>query len=225
MAFFLKKRFARNLKNPQNTIIGSYVKKKLIEWNSHLEENAVKLCRLEPHQNVLEVGFGPGIGIKKALEYLKDGTGKMYGIETSKHMIEECKERFKNEIFDDKLVLLETSVHNIPCNDNFFDRVFHVDSFHYWPNLDGGMHELYRVMKPHSYMVVPIDLERVKKLSAQKLLRNCNSPDFYTLKYSLERQGFVDIKTDKFWDAKKQESFYVLFARTNKIEENPLVIS
>ena len=39
--------------------------------NTNLERNAVRLCNIAPHHQVLEVGFGPGIGLEEAYHYIK----------------------------------------------------------------------------------------------------------------------------------------------------------
>ena len=41
--------------------------------NKILEENAVRLCRLEKHHKVLEVGFGLGLGLKAAARNIEAG--------------------------------------------------------------------------------------------------------------------------------------------------------
>lgn len=45
--------------------------------NRGLEENAVKLCDISKDDSVLEVGFGPGIGIQEAYMRIK---GKLHSI-------------------------------------------------------------------------------------------------------------------------------------------------
>lgn len=45
--------------------------------NRGLEENAVKLCDISKDDSVLEVGFGPGIGIQEAYMRIK---GKLHSM-------------------------------------------------------------------------------------------------------------------------------------------------
>ena len=47
--------------------------KQLLRHNQPLEENAAKLCGIKPDDKVLEVGFGPGLGLKAAYQYIKGG--------------------------------------------------------------------------------------------------------------------------------------------------------
>jgi cyclopropane fatty-acyl-phospholipid synthase-like methyltransferase len=48
------------------------------------------------HHNVLEVGFGPGLGLKEACK--KIDVGCVYGIEVSDRMIEDASKLLRDEI-------------------------------------------------------------------------------------------------------------------------------
>lgn len=55
-------------------LIGSnFIFQKVVfeDKNKGLEENAVKLCNISKDDMVLEVGFGPGIGIHEAFMRIK----------------------------------------------------------------------------------------------------------------------------------------------------------
>ena len=43
----------------------------MLKMNSYLELNAVKMCKLKPDESVLEVGFGPGVGLQCAYDVVK----------------------------------------------------------------------------------------------------------------------------------------------------------
>ena len=60
---------------------------------------------------------------------------------------------FKSSIERQKLEICLGSVMELPYSDNFFDRVFHVNCFYFWPDLDQGISELRRVMKTDGLMV------------------------------------------------------------------------
>ena len=45
--------------------------RRLKEGNRDVELTAVKLSEIEPHHTVLEVGFGPGIGVRAAYDCIK----------------------------------------------------------------------------------------------------------------------------------------------------------
>ena len=43
----------------------------MVKKNTILETEAVKLCGIQPDHEVLEVGFGPGVGLKAAHDVVK----------------------------------------------------------------------------------------------------------------------------------------------------------
>ena len=43
----------------------------MLKNNSFLETNAVSLCKIQPDHNVLEIGFGAGVGLQAAYNILK----------------------------------------------------------------------------------------------------------------------------------------------------------
>ena len=47
----------------------------------------VKHLGVQPDDKVLEVGFGPGVGLEVALRKVEDGSGKVYGLEISQQMV------------------------------------------------------------------------------------------------------------------------------------------
>lgn len=76
---------------------------------------------LKPHYTLLEVGPGPG----QFLWALKDYVSELHGLEYSKHMIELCKEQFKNT--SKEVNLIQGTCWELPYPDNNFDVSLQVD--------------------------------------------------------------------------------------------------
>ena len=55
--------------------------------NASLENEIVDHLNLQPDHKVLEVGFGPGVGLNAALKKIQHGSGKVYGIDISEQMV------------------------------------------------------------------------------------------------------------------------------------------
>jgi 16S rRNA A1518/A1519 N6-dimethyltransferase RsmA/KsgA/DIM1 with predicted DNA glycosylase/AP lyase activity len=47
------------------------LQKYLVKTNRLVEHAAVRLCNIQPDDNVLEVGFGPGVGLNEAFKMVK----------------------------------------------------------------------------------------------------------------------------------------------------------
>uniref|UniRef100_A0A8C4Q2K2 Zgc:194242 n=1 Tax=Eptatretus burgeri TaxID=7764 RepID=A0A8C4Q2K2_EPTBU len=100
-----------------------------------------KLCLLEPGVEVLELGFGPGIGLKNALAKLGPH-GRLYGVDPSEYMHSVASQRLASGI------QVQEVAESLPLSDGTIDRVFHCNSYYYWTDLDKACNEIKRVMKP-----------------------------------------------------------------------------
>ena len=48
-----------------------FIQKLMLKNNSFLEQNAVALSKIHPNHNVLEVGYGAGVGLEAAYQVVK----------------------------------------------------------------------------------------------------------------------------------------------------------
>ena len=55
--------------------------------NASLENETAKHLNIQPDHKVLEIGFGPGIGLNAALEKVEHSSGKVYGIDISEQIV------------------------------------------------------------------------------------------------------------------------------------------
>ncbi|XP_046328309.2 uncharacterized methyltransferase YdaC-like [Haliotis rufescens] len=212
----LRNIIAENFRRPQKGLVGNFVSKFVFDKNNvYLEQNAARLSRIQPHHRVLEVGFGTGHGLQEAYEYVKDGTGMIYGIEYSELMLKKASRRMKQEIQHGKVDLCMGSVSQLPYNTDMFDSVFHCNSYYFWPDLKVASQELYRVMKPGSTMVTTINLDRIRRAQSKGFMKY-GSPDPVRFMWMLEESGFEDVKLEYLSDGDKK--FEAIFAR---IHEKP----
>lgn len=76
----------KQLGQPTRSLLGWLVSKFLKVHNRVVEENAVRLCNIQPGETVLELGHGPGIGLEAAAKLLTAPTGKLIGVDYSEYM-------------------------------------------------------------------------------------------------------------------------------------------
>ena len=99
----------------------------------------------------------------------------------------------------------------LPYSDNFFDRVFHVNCYYFWPDLDQGISELRRVMKTDGLMVSTLVRDGLNYASQKGFFKYAPhwSPEVYIAK--LAGGGFrnVSIETQK---TKSGFAFQVIYA-------------
>ncbi|XP_039605946.1 uncharacterized methyltransferase YdaC-like [Polypterus senegalus] len=149
--------------HPTLSLTGWMIKKILENIHETLEINTAKLAQIQPDSAVLEVGFGPGLGLQEAIRYLTNAKGKLYGLDHSEYMYSVASKRLREQIASGKAQLFLGSVEKIPLPDSVVDRVFHSNCHYYWPDLKKGSVELHRVMKPEGVMVTTFKLHSIKK--------------------------------------------------------------
>ncbi|MDV6343026.1 class I SAM-dependent methyltransferase [Nitrosomonas sp. Is37] len=105
-----------------------------------------RIARRQPNDRVLEIGFGPGVGI----ELLADSVslGKVAGIDPSEEMLEQTKDRNATGIATGRVELLRGSVERLPFEKAMFDKALAINSMQVWPDALAGLQETRRVLKP-----------------------------------------------------------------------------
>ncbi len=144
----LSNKVGKQLGHPTYSLTGWLVTK-FFKWNNQiLEENAVKLCNIQPNDTVLELGHGPGFGLQAAAQLLTGPEGKLLGVDYSQYMHEMASKRMKEQISRGKSVLYYSDVVAMPIEENTVDKVFHCNCYYFWPDLKAGARAIHRVMKP-----------------------------------------------------------------------------
>jgi ubiquinone/menaquinone biosynthesis C-methylase UbiE len=95
---------------------------------------------------ILDVGCGHGVDI---VNYEKMGASEVFGIDSSKAMIEEAK-----KIVNRKENLFVGSMENMPFKNSQFDVIVGRFSIHYLPDLDKTYEEFSRVLKKKGILVL-----------------------------------------------------------------------
>ncbi|XP_035673552.1 uncharacterized methyltransferase YdaC-like [Branchiostoma floridae] len=206
-----KEAFSRHLRHPSTGPVGWLVKHILVRTNRYLEKEAARLLGIQPHDRVLEVGFGPGLGLQYALEHIGgDGRGKVYRLEISPEMIHSATKRLHRHIASGKLHLTLGNVMNLPYPDNSMDRIFHVNCYYFWDDLDQGCKELNRVLSPGGAMITTMDYKTLKLSIKRDLNAYADKYDPYAYMKSLEQTGFTGVRMEHLKDGVKD--FEAIFA-------------
>jgi SAM-dependent methyltransferase len=127
-------------------LLGLYAQRFMLNNNSPKIEWAIKLCDIQDTDIVLEIGFGPGIGISMAATLAKQG--KIYGLDFSKAMMKKASRYNKVLIGNGKVVLRLGDLNPAPFPGNFFDKIFAVNVVYFWPRPEKELNEIARMLKP-----------------------------------------------------------------------------
>jgi ubiquinone/menaquinone biosynthesis C-methylase UbiE len=106
----------------------------------------IDLLQVRPADKVLEVGFGPGVGIQMLAN--SASAGYVAGVDPSKEMVAQATTRNKEPIESGRVDLRHGSVTSLPFADNTFDKALAVNSMQVWPDAEAGLREVRRVIKP-----------------------------------------------------------------------------
>ncbi|MGH3235129.1 MAG: class I SAM-dependent methyltransferase, partial [Streptosporangiaceae bacterium] len=91
----------------------------------------VSLLGMRPADQVLEIGFGPGLAIA---ELARAGAGHVYGIDHSGVMLRQASRRNAAAIRARRVTLIRASVDQLPTAlDGPFDAILAVNSLAFWP--------------------------------------------------------------------------------------------
>lgn len=105
----------------------------------------IDLLEVLPNDKILEVGFGPGVGIK--LLSRSASIGYVAGLDPSKEMVEATTARNGKAIKRGQVDLRIGSVDRLPFDDNTFDKTLAINSMQVWPDAVAGLREIWRVLK------------------------------------------------------------------------------
>ena len=104
----------------------------------------IDLLDIQLNDKVLEVGFGPGVGIQLLARLAS--AGYVAGVDPSREMVEQARTRNAKAIKG--VGLRHGSVESLPFVDNTFDKALAINSMQAWPDAIAGLREIRRVLKP-----------------------------------------------------------------------------
>jgi SAM-dependent methyltransferase len=112
----------------------------------------VSLLGVQPADQVLEIGFGPGLAVAALA---RAGAGHVYGIDHSGVMLRQASRRNAAAIRVGRVTLIRASVDQLPpALDGPFDAILAVNSLAFWPAPAQRLAELRRRLAPGGRMAI-----------------------------------------------------------------------
>jgi ubiquinone/menaquinone biosynthesis C-methylase UbiE len=105
----------------------------------------IDLLAIQPHDRVLEVGFGPGVGI--ALLAQAASAGCVAGVDASTEMVVQATARNRHAIQQGRVDVRHGTVECLPFADEPFDKALAINSMQVWTDIEAGLREVRRVLK------------------------------------------------------------------------------
>ena len=123
-------------------LMGSY----LDRANASINSLVYRRLAPEPHQHLLEIGFGGAELLMRIASALDNG--RIEGLELSSEMIANARRRAARLGLEQVTAFHQGSVEALPFADAVFDAACSVHTIYFWPDLDRGLAEIARVVKP-----------------------------------------------------------------------------
>jgi ubiquinone/menaquinone biosynthesis C-methylase UbiE len=155
----------------------------------------LSLLSPEPGDTILDIGCGGGRALKRLSSLVPDG--KLYGVDYAETAVACTKEENEADIASGKLTVVQGSVSALPFPDNTFDKIFSIESYYFWPDLQNDVKEILRVLKPGGRVFIAADIHGDANLDEAALqnIRSLNMTNltFQQFREVLEQGGYCDV--------------------------------
>ena len=126
-----------------------------LSWGQHRlwKEMTVKWSAAKPGDTGLDLCCGSG-DLSFRLARHVGVTGQVYGVDFSANLLNAAQERCKNYYPLSPINWVEADVLNLPFDDNYFDALTVGFGVRNYENLDKGLSEMLRVVRPGGKLVI-----------------------------------------------------------------------
>lgn len=114
-------------------------------------KKVIKMVKESGAKSALDIATGTG---DLAIALAKNGIKKIVGLDISKGMLDVGRQKIKAQHLSDKIEMVQADSENLPYEDNTFDAITVAFGVRNFENLDQGLSEIYRVLKPKGVFVV-----------------------------------------------------------------------
>ena len=118
-----------------------------IKWR----KNVVKIVKKSNPLNVLDIATGTG---DLAISLSKTNATKIVGLDISEGMLAVGRNKIAKQNLSKKIDMVFGDSEKIPFSDNYFDAITVAFGVRNFENLEKGLQEIYRVLKPSGVFVV-----------------------------------------------------------------------
>ncbi len=147
-------RFIAGQSRKPTGFFGRLVANSMARGNEYEVGWTVTLLSVQADDRVLEVGFGPGVGIQLVSQ--KATHGLTAGVDLSPTMVQVARQRNSAAIQTGRVELKQGDVAALPYGDDSFDKAFAIHAIYFWPQPTQGLKELRRVLKPGGLLAMTV---------------------------------------------------------------------
>lgn len=117
-------------------------------------KKAIRILKKENPESILDIATGTGDFALQAIRKGVPKTGKITGLDISNGMLEIGRKKITKRDLSDRIEMVQGDSENLPFNDNTFDATMVAFGVRNFQNLQKGLQDMYRVIKPDALCVV-----------------------------------------------------------------------
>lgn len=173
--------------------------------NARANQWLLEQLEVRPTDRVLDVGSGPGVGVKLATRVAYDGLA--IGIDPSETMRRQAIRRNARLMSDGRVELHLASASSIPFHDAFVDRVMSFNTVQFLDDPEGDLVEMHRVLRPSGRIVIGFQLK------GAEVTPRMTQAWVDRLKLAMKSAGFVEIEERAFERSPRLSPILAVVAR------------
>jgi SAM-dependent methyltransferase len=183
--------------------LGIIISNLMIAGNKSAYKTLIKDLAIQPGDKILEIGYGPGIGVELiSKRYEAD----MYGIDFSELMYKRAAKRNKKFIKDNKVHLFFGDFVGTDINLSGFDKIFCLNVVYFWDDLQKPFEKIKSLLRNGGvfcfYMENKDNLDRARftkddifnKYSIEHILAILKSCGFNEIEYYYKNGFYIKAK-------------------------------
>jgi len=137
---------ASQLKHPKGEK-GIEMANMMNETNINMTRHSIQNLNISKENKILELGHGNAGHVEFLLEQAENL--KYCGLEMSELMFQEARQINRNFVSQKQAFFSLYDGNAIPFEDEFFDKIFTVNTIYFWQQPEELLSEIYRVLKPN----------------------------------------------------------------------------
>lgn len=171
----LKEFIASQFKKPRGPF-GIFTSNLMVKGNEKNYETMIEVLAPGPEEKLLEIGYGPGAGMKMIAEFCPGCT--IDGIDFSRLMYKRASKFNKQYIEEGRVSLQYGDFLSAALPENHYDKIFCLNVIYFWNKLSAPFTKAYSLLKEDGFFDI--------YMADRKFLAEQKTPDSVFNKYSVD---------------------------------------
>jgi len=191
---------ATQFKKPSG-LFGMFSSNIMIKGNKTKYEKLIKDLSLQPGDKLLEIGYGPGVGLRMIAKACTSCI--IHGIDFSKLMYKRAAKYNKQYLDSNTMLLQYGDFLKTPVASNEYDKIFCLNVVYFWNELHEPFKKVLSLLKAsgafYIYMVNRDALKKApdtifNKYSVEQVIETLKSVGFGNVEHSSEKGYYIKAK-------------------------------